>query len=93
MAQDVNTEKLCSALLHDILRLQKTLEPRAVFHLDHNIVKLRVHVKSAEILIHSLPCAQELQENLDIAVKGIVKIKQTFQTKKQKPGLNMGGRR
>lgn len=76
-----------SEIKSQVVQLQEALGPQSVIHKDRDVAKLRAHVKSAEILIRSLPCAPGLQEDINIAVKGI--IKQAPQTKKKRPELNM----
>ena len=54
-------------------RLQKALEPKASVHQERDLVTLKVRVQEVETLVGILPCADELQNDLRLGVKGIVK--------------------
>ena len=82
-------DSLYSRILKELLRLQKTLEPKAAVHIHRDLSTLKACVKQAEILIRGLSCAHELQEDLDLAVKGMVTEASETRKKRQKPALCM----
>jgi hypothetical protein len=74
-------------VLKELQRLQKMLEPRAPVHRDRDLQTLKARVREAQTPIRSMPCARDLQDDLRIAVKGIVT--EASQKKKPKPTLCM----
>jgi len=86
--RNANTDQFYSYVLKEVLRLQKALEPTATVHKHSDLPTLKACAQDAEVLIHGLPYLHELQEDLRLAVKGIVTI--SSQKKKQKPALCMG---
>jgi hypothetical protein len=70
-----------------VIRLQKALDPKAAIHKSRDLHILKTRVQEAEILIRSLPCPEDLQGDLRLAVKGIVT--EASQKKKPKPALCM----
>jgi hypothetical protein len=82
-----NAKGCHSRVLKELLRLQKALEPKAIIHKNRDLQTLKVRVQEVEVLIRGLPYAPELQEDLRLAVKGIVT--ETLRKKKLKPALCM----
>lgn len=87
MAMDA--DGLYSRILKELLRLQKTLEPKAAVHQHRDLSTLKACVTEAVALIRGLSCAHELREDLDLAVKGIVTEACETRKKRQKPALCM----
>ncbi|OBZ79120.1 TPR and ankyrin repeat-containing protein 1 [Grifola frondosa] len=79
-----------AGLLKDVVRLQKLLGPKSEFHVGRDLVQLKARVVEVERLMHSVPSGPPLewQEDMKIAVKGIVKTKQ-LPVKEVKPELNV----
>lgn len=75
----------CSRILKELLQLRKTLDPKAALHKHRDLQALQALAQEAEILIRGLPCVPELQDDLDLAVKGI--LTKGSQKKKPKPLL------
>ena len=84
---DRRTETSDSHVLKECNRLQKVLQPSAPLHVRQNSHELRILVEDAEALLRSRPCVDEYEEDLCLAVKGIVT--QPSQKKKLKPKLNL----
>lgn len=65
--------------------LQEGLRPTAPVHRQRDLDRLKGLVLEAASLIHGLPCAKELEEDLSLAIKGIITM--ASQTKKLKAAL------
>lgn len=76
-----------SRAFKEVLRLQKILTPPSEFHRKQNTEELRQHIVAVEQLISNLPggVALQLDQDLKIAVKGIVSKKRV--ENKPKPEL------
>ena len=76
-----------SRVLKECNRLQKALQPSALIHVRQNSHELRIFVKDAEAFLRTCPCVDEYEEDLQLAVKGILTL--PSQKKKPKPKLNV----
>jgi hypothetical protein len=61
------------------------VEPKATVHKQRDLPLLKACTREAEALILSLPCASELKDDINLAVKGIVT--EASRMRKQKPIL------
>ncbi|KZP30395.1 P-loop containing nucleoside triphosphate hydrolase protein [Athelia psychrophila] len=78
-----------SLLLKETLRLQKMLQAHASFHKTRDVSSLQVQARIAVALFRDLSCAEELEEDISLAVQGLqLEVSQT-KKKGKRPQLNV----
>ena len=79
-----------SGLLKAANRLQITLQPKSEMHRKRDVEELKTYVLEVEMLLGRLQptSTQEVRQDLDIALKGIVMIRK-LPKKKPKPDLQL----
>lgn len=80
---------MVSGIMKDVHRLQKALEPKADVHRHRNLEELKAYVLETEALIKRLPSGSpdDLWDDLELAVKGIVTPRKLAKKAKVKPEL------
>jgi hypothetical protein len=68
---------LLSGLLKDARRLRAALQPQSELHRKRDLEKLKTHVLEVEKLLGQVQpeSTREVEEDLEIALKGIVKVR------------------
>ncbi|KAH9949530.1 hypothetical protein B0H21DRAFT_881892 [Amylocystis lapponica] len=80
-----------SPLLKKAIQLEKDLRPQSEFHKRRDVGELKRHAQKVEDLVRALPrdVAEGWEEELKLAMKGIVKTKVGTAEKRRKPVLNV----
>lgn len=60
---------ISSLLIKKLTQLQKKLEPSAEFHASRDVAMFQREGMDVVLLVRGLPCAEELEEDINIAAK------------------------